>query len=102
MKLDTTRLNTLGVMGAIALGQVETPAVTPAAGAMSYDEAWQKVNEYCAGLIGRDRCISLLGYTPFVCPPPVSWMQKPISSQWWFWFGLGIAGGVVYNKFVKK
>ena len=71
MRLDTTSLNDLGVLGAI-LGQAETPATTPTGAVMSYQAVWDKLNETCAAMIGPEECVKLLGYGPFVCPPPTA------------------------------
>lgn len=103
MRLDTTRLNNLGMLGAI-LGQNETPAIAPApsrggVGApMSYQRVWDTLQQSCAAMIGEEQCVRLLGRTCFICPPPTG---KPATEQWWFWLGCGIVGGVIVGKFFQ-
>jgi hypothetical protein len=95
MRFDTTRFSNLGMLGAI-LGQDEAPAITPSpAATMSYQRVWDTLQESCQAMIGEEQCIRLLGRTCFLCPPPTG---TPFTQQWWFWLGLGIAGGAIVGK----
>ncbi len=78
--------NALPAMGA-ALGQAQGPAQ-----AVSYQQAFDAAFAACSGLIGEAECRRLLGYAPFLCPPP---QQKPLTSNWWFWLLVGLLAGKV-------
>lgn len=94
IRIDTTRLNPLGVLGAVLAQADETTGAQLPAG--SYDEVWNRLMRSCANMIGEDECRHLLGYRPFVCT--VIRPARPVTANWWFWAGVGGLAGVVIGK----
>ena len=70
-----------GVRRSGALGQ--EPAAQPRA---SYQQAWDAAFSTCTQLMTEEDCRRLLGYVPFMCPPPT---QKPLTSHPLFWLAIG-------------
>lgn len=73
-----------------ALGQ-DTPILAPPAA--SYQEAFDAAFRTCEDMLGSEECRRMLGYIPFVCPPPA---QRPVSSNPLFWLGLGLLVSKVF------
>lgn len=94
MRLDVTHYNTLGVLGSV-LGQEEQLVAEAPIAAASYQEVWDRLNSTCVRMIGADECVKLLGYSPFVCPPP---RGRPMTQSALFWLGFGLFGGMVVGK----
>jgi len=69
------------------LGQVEAgPRVT-------YQEAFDAAFNTCADLLSQEECQRMLGFVPFLCPPPA---QKPLYSHPLFWLAAGLIAGKVF------
>lgn len=73
-----------------ALGQDIPTLPAPAA---SYQEAFDAAFRTCEDMLGSEECRRMLGYIPFVCPPPA---QRPASSHPLFWLGLGLLVSKVF------
>lgn len=65
----------------------------PPAPAGSYQEAFDAAFQTCADLLGEEECRRMLGYIPFLCPPPA---QRPMSSHPVFWLFLGLLVSKVF------
>ncbi len=59
----------------------------------SYQEAFDAAFSTCVDLLSEEECRRLMGWTPFVCPPPA---QKPIYTHPLFWIGAGLIVGKVF------
>jgi len=70
-----------------ALGQVE------AGPRVSYQDAFDAAFSTCADLLSEEECQRLLGYAPFLCPPPA---QKPLYTHPLFWLAAGLIAGKVF------
>ena len=77
-------------LGLGGLGQ-DAPTLPPAAA--SYQEAFDAAFRTCEDMLGSEECRRMLGYIPFVCPPPA---QRPASSHPLFWLGLGLLVSKVF------
>ncbi len=66
------------------LGQDTPPAIPQAT---SYQEAFDASYNTCVDMLGEDECRRLLGYAPFLCPPPA---QRPMYAQPLFWLFSGL------------
>lgn len=53
----------------------------------SYQEAFDAANRACEAMLGEEECRRMLGYIPFLCPPPA---QRPMTSHPVFWLALGL------------
>ena len=69
------------------LGQVQPEPKT------SYQEAFDAAFDTCVNLLSEEECRRMLGYIPFVCPPPA---QKPLYTHPLFWLGAGLIAGKVF------
>jgi len=76
--------------GALALGQEATP---PREAAQSYQEAFDAAFSACADMLGAEECRRMLGYIPFLCPPPA---QRPMYAHPFFWLILGLLVSKVF------
>lgn len=73
-----------------AFGQ-DTPALTPPAS--SYQDAFDAAFNACSEQIGSEECRRLLGFAPYVCPPPA---QRPMYTHPLFWLFFGLLVSKVF------
>lgn len=71
-----------GVLGQAGAGQK-----------VSYQDAFEAAFNTCADLLSEEECHRMMGYIPFLCPPPA---QKPIYTHPLFWLGAGLLVGKVF------
>jgi len=76
------------ISGFGALGQ--EPAAQPGA---SYQQAFDAAFSTCTSMMTEEDCRRLLGYVPFLCPPPT---QKPLTSHPLFWLAIGAVAVKVF------
>jgi len=62
--------------------------------AVSYQEAFDAAFSTCAAMLGEGECRRMMGYIPFLCPPPA---KRPIYTHPIFWLALGLIGGKVFS-----
>lgn len=67
----------------------DAPAPTP----HSYQEAFDAAYNTCESMLGEEECRRMLGYIPFLCPPPA---QRPITSHPFFWLAAGLLVSKVF------
>lgn len=70
-------------------GEVPAPAPT----GRSYQEAFDAAHRACESVLGEEECRRMLGYIPFLCPPPA---QRPMTSHPLFWLALGLLVSKVF------
>lgn len=75
---------------ALTLSGLGDGVVAPAA---SYQEAFEAAFSTCAGLLSEEECRRMMGYVPFLCPPPA---QRPIYTHPLFWLAAGLLVSKVF------
>ena len=75
---------------ALTLSGLGNGVIAPAA---SYQEAFDAAFNTCAGLLSEEECRRMLGYVPFLCPPPT---QRPMYTHPLFWLAAGLLVSKVF------
>jgi len=82
-----------GALALSGLGQAAADVPAPTPPAASYQEAFDAAFSACEDMLGQDECRRMLGYIPFLCPPPA---QRPMSSHPLFWLFMGLLVSKVF------
>lgn len=92
MNYDATgKRNNLAIFSG-ALGQAEEAA--PIQTAASYQEVWDTLLATCEAVLGPEDCHRMLGYQPYLCPPP----RQTIFSNPLLYLAAGALVGVVIGR----
>lgn len=92
MNFDLTGANNSLAVLAGALGQANQAAPIPTGA--SYQQVWDTMFATCNAVLGRDECHRLLGYQPYLCPPP----RQSILSNPLLYIAAGALVGLVVGK----
>lgn len=93
MKFDVTgKHSNLAALGAV-FGQANQEA-KPIQTAASYQEVWDQVWATCEAILGPDDCHRMLGYQPYLCPPPA----QTLWSSPLLYLGAGLVLGLLVGK----
>lgn len=78
------------------IGQADAAPI--AAPPKSFEEVWQHLYGVCEGIMGEENCRKLLGWRPFVCPPP---REQAVREEKWKYLLIGAAAGFFASKLVR-
>lgn len=93
MNFDATgKLNNLALFSG-ALGQANQEAA-PIQTAASYQQVWDTLRATCEAVLGPEDCRRMIGYQPYLCPPP----RQTIFSNPLLYLAAGALVGVVIGK----
>jgi len=78
----------LALSGGLGQDAAPVPVFQPVT---TYQEAFDAAFKTCTDMLGHDECRRMLGYIPFLCPPPA---QRPMYTHPIFW----LFGGLLIAK----
>lgn len=93
MNFDATgKRNSLAVFaGAFAQANQEAAPIHTAA---SYQQVWDMLSATCETVLGPQECRRMLGYQPYLCPPP----RNTILSNPLLYVAAGALVGLIIGK----
>jgi len=93
MNFDATgKRNSLAVFAG-AFGQANQAGEAVQTGA-SYQQVWDMLRATCETVLGPEECRRMLGYQPYLCPPP----RETIFSNPLLYVAAGALVGLIIGK----